>query len=256
MIQEKSLQEQDLEAYKKMFQEAGDFVDSSTIFDLWQMIPKKESILKGELNVTKTDKTSSTYNILINSLELISLGNRFYLYWLFGEKNTNMFLISKPQNPKGLETLSKLFNQIIMTFEAQVQDLFSSGIKLYNDFIIMDYKFFDIVDFLERKERYFSSHSFEFKTNEQEKRSLQLFGDCIDVDVMLGLFKKYERKQFFELMKFRDNYESNFRKVVFSLNEYLGTLPEEKFKKVDIQVLFKERLEQAGIYYPFEEERK
>ena len=248
MTQEKSLQEQDLEAYRKMFQEAGDFVEGSTIFDLWKIVPKKESILKGELNVTKTDVSSSTHNILINSLELVSLGNRFYLYWLFGEKNTNMFLISKPQNPKGLETLSKLFNQIIMTFENQVQDLFSSGIKLYNDFIIKDYKILDVVDSLESKDRYFSSHNFEFKTTEQEKRSLQLFGDYMDTDVMLGLLKKYERKQFFELMKFKDNYEINFRKVVFSLRDYLGELSQEEFKKVDRQVLFKERLEQARIY--------
>jgi len=249
MTKEKSLSERSLEAYRIMFQEAGDFVEGSVIYDLWKLLPKKETLLKGELNVMATDRSSTTHNIIIDCLELVALQNRFYLYWQFGKKN-NVFLINVPQNSKGLEILSKLFNEIIDTFEKQVIEVITLGVKLCNDYLFSDYKFLDIVESLEKRDSYFSGCNFDFVTSEQEKYSLQLFNDYLGYDVLLGLLRKYDKKQFFELMKFKETYLKQLRKVAFGLNEYLAGLSQKEFDKIDRDKLFKERMDKKGLIYP------
>jgi len=250
MTKEKSLSETDLEAYRKMFQEVGDFVEGTTIFSLWKLIPtKKEVLLKGELNVRVDDLRKSTQNILADSLELVSIANRFYLYWQFGDK-CNVFLAEKPKNAKGLESLSKLFTDIINLFESQVKEVIMSGVRLYNDFILTDYSFLDIVEYLEKKDKYFEPCNFTLDDSKQEVRSHQLFTGYIDTDVLLGLLSKYDRKQFIELMNFKKEYLKQFKKVAFDFNEFLADSSQKEFDKIDRIKTFKQKLDSKGLIYP------
>lgn len=250
MTKEKSLTKLALEAHRELFQEVGDFIEGSVIFDLWNLLPqKKEILLKGELNVKLENLRNPTHNIIVDSLELVSLANRFYLYWQFGEKN-NVFLICKPKTAEGLEALSNLFTRIIELFEKQVIELLRHGVRLYNDFLFNDHKFLDIVECLEKNDKYFAPYNFTFNDSKQELQSKQLFGGHLDTDVLLGLLKKYARDQFFELMKFKKDYLKQFKKVVFDLHGYLGGLSQEEFDKTNREELFKQRLDKEGLIYP------
>ena len=250
MTKEKSLSQMDLEAYRKMFQEVGDFVEGTTIFNLWKLISiKKEVLLKGELNVSVDNIRNPTHNIIVDCLELVSIANRFYLYWEFGDKN-NVFLVDKPKNAEGLEVLSKLYTKIIDLFKSQVIETITSGVRLYNDFIFNDYSFLDMVEYLEKKDKYFHPYDFTLNDFKQETRSQQLFSGYIDTDVLLGTLRKYDRKQFLELMKFKDEYLKEFKKVAFDLNHYIADLSQEEFDKINQIELFKQKLDEKGLIYP------
>jgi len=252
MKQEKSLIEKDLEAYRKLFQETGDFIEGSTLYDLWNLLKNHKGILlKGEINITREESRKTTHNIILNSLELVSINNKFYLYWQFG-KNTNVFLINKPKNAEGLESLSKLFNKIIELYIQQVIELVMSGVKLVNDFLLneREYHFLDIVTALDKKDSYFSGCDFVFKESEQEQRANNIFGGWVDTDVLLGMLKKYDQEQFDKLMSFKKKYLSKLRKITSDLNNYMADLSQDEFDKFDAEKAFRERMDKAGMIYP------